>query len=347
MRKNAPAEEHAGAPLVQSLIPARRHADGQPTPSNRETIMILDTSRPSADQLARLQQRFNGEPTAGPRAHPRRGANALYEYASMGRIRGNEDLQSGTGDADCFDELAEIAEPERWDSPDSHGRPGNRILRNYIRYTFERLHQQNGIGVNSAETHSAFNTGLATPSQQAIYGLFVPHHRQEGKWYFRGWRTRSDRELMQNFDVLPELATYTDNPADYIYDRSRELVVNVDHIIGDPGNLERFPAQIRSNPHLARIALAGAKDGAEARVRRNYKAAVPSWYPAHDELQLLLPLSMTAPEHVDLALVVSREGEFYRGHTVLTMEMAYNNARLLTRPDSDWLIPRDTEDAPA
>ncbi|MEU9346595.1 DUF3825 domain-containing protein [Streptomyces sp. NPDC048278] len=25
-----------------------------------------------------------------------------------------------------------------------------------------------------------------------------------------------------------------------------------------------------------------------------------------------------------------------RGHTVLTTAMAYNNARLLARPDSDW-----------
>jgi hypothetical protein len=313
--------------------------------------MTFDTSRPSADQLARLQRRFNGEPPPGsgaqPEAHRRRGANALYEYAAMGRIRSNEDLLYGTGDADCFDELAEIAEPERWDGPESRGRPGNRILRNYIRYTFERLHQQNMVAVNSAETYSAFNTGLATPNQQTIYGLFVPHHRQEGKWYFRGWRVHSDREFMQNFDVLPEFATYTDNPADYIYDWHRELVVNVDHIIDDLGNLERFPAQIRSNPHLARMALTGAKDGAEARVRRNYKAAVPSWYPTRDEVQLLLPLSLTALERVDLALVVSREGEFYRGHTVLTMEMAYSNARLLARPDSDWLIPRTTEDVPA
>jgi hypothetical protein len=300
--------------------------------------MILDTSRPSANQLERFQQRFIGEPKPDSGTHPRRGANALYEYATMGRIRSNEDLLSGTGDADCFDELAEKAEPERWDSSDSHGRPSNRILRNYIRYTFERLHRQNRVAVNSAATYSAFNTGLATPSQQAIYGLFVPHHHQKGKWYFRGWRVESDREFMQNFHDLPELATYTDNPADCIYERDRELVVNVDHIISDPGNLERFPAQIRPNPHLARMALAGAKDSAEARVRRNYKAAVPSWYPARDEIQLLLPLSMTAAERVDLALVVSREGEFYRGHTVLTMEMAYGNARLIAQPDSDWLI---------
>jgi hypothetical protein len=42
----------------------------------------------------------------------------------------------------------------------------------------------------------------------------------------------------------------------------------------------------------------------------------------------------------DLALVVSSvEDRAYRGHTVLTLEMAYTNARLVARPDSDWLVP--------
>ncbi|MEV8632439.1 DUF3825 domain-containing protein [Streptosporangium sp. NPDC051023] len=39
------------------------------------------------------------------------------------------------------------------------------------------------------------------------------------------------------------------------------------------------------------------------------------------------------------------QGEFYRGHTVLTTAMAYNNASLLARPDSDWLRPAAADDA--
>jgi hypothetical protein len=48
----------------------------------------------------------------------------------------------------------------------------------------------------------------------------------------------------------------------------------------------------------------------------------------------------------NLALVVARydsEGyettSFYRASTCLTLDMAYNNARLLARPDRDWLQP--------
>ena len=41
---------------------------------------------------------------------------------------------------------------------------------------------------------------------------------------------------------------------------------------------------------------------------------------------------------MDLALVVSRvAGEKYQGETILTLDMAYKNSRLITRPDSDWL----------
>lgn len=80
------------------------------------------------------------------------------------------------------------------------------------------------------------------------------------------------------------------------------------------------------------------------RVRRNYRTAVPFWYPTQKRVQLLLPLALTDRERVDLALVVSKEGTRYRGHTVLTMAMAYGNARLLTRPDSDWLRPASSDE---
>ena len=56
-------------------------------------------------------------------------------------------------------------------------------------------------------------------------------------------------------------------------------------------------------------------------------------------IQLLLPLCLNQPDRADLALVVDKVGNSYRGNTVLTLDMAYRNARLITRPDSDWLRP--------
>ncbi len=78
---------------------------------------------------------------------------------------------------------------------------------------------------------------------------------------------------------------------------------------------------------------------AERRVRRNYKTAIPMYSPPRDRIQLLLPLCIVSKESADLALLVDPYEQVNMGWTVLTLDMAYNNARLLARPDSEWLIP--------
>ena len=45
---------------------------------------------------------------------------------------------------------------------------------------------------------------------------------------------------------------------------------------------------------------------------------------------------------VDLALVVERQPSgAYQGQTILTLDMAYTDSRLVARPDSDWLRTDD------
>ena len=79
---------------------------------------------------------------------------------------------------------------------------------------------------------------------------------------------------------------------------------------------------------------------ARKRVRWNFKTAIPSYYPRANAMSLLLPLCLTDDDQVDAALVVQLvESGNYQGQTVLTMEQAYMNARLICRPDSDWLTP--------
>lgn len=77
------------------------------------------------------------------------------------------------------------------------------------------------------------------------------------------------------------------------------------------------------------------------RVQMNWRLAVPQFYwPKgihRGRIQLLLPLRLHANHAADLALVVEREGTRYVGYTILTVSMAYKNARLLSRPESDWL----------
>jgi hypothetical protein len=113
--------------------------------------------------------------------------------------------------------------------------------------------------------------------------------------------------------------------------------VNYEHIIDH--NSDRLPVELVSNRRIALMSIKGAVESLKDKVLRNYKVAIPHWY--EDRVQLLLPLNLTDDTVADLALVVDKdhEGNIYRARTVLTMDLAYNNARLITRPDTEWLNP--------
>lgn len=145
------------------------------------------------------------------------------------------------------------------------------------------------------------------------------------------------------FQRLPERATYFDNPADLLYDTRLDLRVQYEHIVND--NVERFPLPLQDDERRRVEAVRQAVKHAEYRVQQNYKTAIPQYYwpnRSEDEsgrMQLLLPLCLEDVNRADLALSVDRVGEVYRAATVLTLDMAYNNARLITRPDHEWLEP--------
>lgn len=83
-----------------------------------------------------------------------------------------------------------------------------------------------------------------------------------------------------------------------------------------------------------------ATDMALKRVEWNYKTAIPMYYPKKNRGSLLLPLALVEDNQVDLALVVSRHSNgSYQGETILPLSMAYQDSRLVSRPDSDWLQP--------
>lgn len=88
------------------------------------------------------------------------------------------------------------------------------------------------------------------------------------------------------------------------------------------------------------------------KIRCDYHAAVPQFYPDHgpdnDGFGHLIPLSFDKKhiEAVACALVVqpTADGKGYRAATILTPDMAYSNARLLRRPDAHWLTQQLKKD---
>lgn len=106
---------------------------------------------------------------------------------------------------------------------------------------------------------------------------------------------------------------------------------------------EQLGERIRNTP----MVLNNLKNRLEAaihltlkRVEWNYKTAIPVYFPTRNLCSLLLPLCLSEEGQVDLALVVEPlQSGAYQGQMVLPLDLAYNNSRLLTRPDSDWLRP--------
>ena len=86
-----------------------------------------------------------------------------------------------------------------------------------------------------------------------------------------------------------------------------------------------------------------AQELAVKKAQWNYKTAVPTYFPTQDRMSLLLPLALVDESKVDVALVVSKERAGYQGQTILTMNQAYIDSRLITRPDSDWLTTENKD----
>ncbi len=232
--------------------------------------------------------------------------------------------------------LAQLAEPEVWDYKHSPTPAPHQILRNYFNYTYKRVAEEKKISITTDETSCGWNTGLITKTQEPIFALFSRNNLPT-RHYWHFWKSARKGEWeMNRFASLPEMAHYFEDPSVLVFDTRKELRLNIEHIVSE--NISRFPETLQSrNPFELQNLVKGAIDSAVQRARRNYKIAVPQYY--QGTIQILLPLSLTDPARADLALVVERFSDFYRAATCLTLDMAYNNARQLARPDRDWLIP--------
>lgn len=250
---------------------------------------------------------------------------SFYDFALMPKFV--QDIES----------LASVAEPEDWHYKYAQNVSPLPILQTYIKYTYRRIAEEKKVAVTKDEKFACWNTGLITPHQEPIYILFEENKFADRRsyWHFLKFARRGEWDL-NKFLTLPEMAHYFEDPSCVVYDTRKELRSNIEHIISD--NRERLPDQLQGmNNYALQNIVKGSIDSVLERVKRNYKTAIPQYYDG--SVQLLLPLCLTEAAKADLALVVERFHEFYRASTCLTLDMAYNNARQLARPDRDWLQP--------
>ncbi len=276
-------------------------------------------------------------------------------------------------------DISALAKPEKWffgtnsDNLD--------ILKNYIAYTFFRLQREKKICINEKGDFAAFNTGLASSTYDDIYMCFRKRQEQEGPaWKYAGACTAArdslGKQLIQQFNPLPQPADYINFKEDVIYDVKKNLFLDSEHILID--HIERLPLEflqfylgsneeacgclrqidgsqcenlpsaytalrnvIRKDNMLfenLRTGLQGVVDTAKKRLRWNYRLAIPCYYPKNDSMSLLLPMYFFGREYPQAALVVQlTKSQNYFGHTLLPMDIAYMNARLISSQESSWL----------
>lgn len=289
---------------------------------------------------------------------------ALSAWASMGDFKEN------------IEKLRQIALPERWYYKDINPNSPSPILSNYLTYTFYKL-QQEKDKIIEKDNYAAFNTGLVDKRYEPIFALFSKTKGGMRQWKLENFciagEEREGKELVRYFNPLPQRAHYADKVADMLYDTlAPKPELDWHHIVVE--NVGRLPLNfledncplgfkiqnaksfsdvekelyydslsdaIKKDSKTYRNITNRFKDALELSLKRvewNFKTAIPVYFPTRNSMSLLLPLALMDDETVDVALVVEKTPSGnYLGHTILSLDWAYSNARLICRPDSDWL----------
>lgn len=236
----------------------------------------------------------------------------------------------------------ELADNEDWDFSGTKEKKYP-ILKNYLEFTYKKLKVEKKIIFSKDNKNACFNTGLVTENLEDIFAFFEeyknPRPDTKTPFCFKAFVKKSDNQLLRHFsNDIPEVANFFEKPELLLFNPKFDLIPDIDHIISD--NISRFPIHLQNaDKSEIRRQLIGSIDEVKKKVRTNYKVAVPQYYDGR--IQLLLPLNLTTGSpNPDLALVVHKLNDTtYTARTCLTLKMAYNNARLIVKPQSFWLKP--------
>lgn len=229
--------------------------------------------------------------------------------------------------------LAEKALTEKWSFED---KDDNYILKNYLKYTFNKLQEEGKV--IETDTYCVFDTGLFSHYYEPIYAYGELHKNPSentAKWYFKGFK---DTYELGSLDIekFPERADYFSDPSRLVFNWHLTVNKNYKHILDDLNTSQRLPDSIKNSDRPLET-LKGVIDTAIQKVIANYKLAVPHYY--QNKIQLLVPLCFGKDDNPDVALVLDlMKNGYYQATTCLSMEMAYMDARLIAKPESNWLI---------
>ncbi len=277
----------------------------------------------------------------------------LQRFAYLGR---EEDLVL---------ELKKITLDEDWDYRRSLGGKESPILYNYLHFTFAKLCDEDrnrAAGDKKIRTRNdietplaAFNTGLVEKKYKSAYALFEGlEPGRSHKWKFRAFCIPGEghgKLLASYFNPLPGPAQYFHSMLELLYDPDKPLHPDYTHIL--TRNRDRLPAELlaqtkgmdesRAMRNLS-MHLDESIEVAKKRARWNFRTAIPHYFPSFKRLEFLLPLCLIRDNKVDVALSVQQTDTGYLGSTIMPLDWAYKSARLVSRPDSDWLAAKEIDE---
>ena len=251
-------------------------------------------------------------------------------------------------DGETFlNEIAVKALPESWDF-NNGGKYS--ILRSYIENVYERLlHEEKSekgrLLYSNDKKYLLFNTNLLDKFSHDIF--IIAECGTNGDAY----NPRYSKGLKERLDVgftkdVPPPPQFFKDVNDIIYQTSWAIDKEYDafyHIIEE--RRSRFSEKYSETPteQLAKK-LQDAIDFAVVLAQRNYKFIVPMYRPQTNSIQLLMPIYLegiynTKPDFA-LVLTLDAKHQMYIPETILSLDMCYQNARLIAKPDETWLNPK-------
>jgi hypothetical protein len=249
------------------------------------------------------------------------------------------------------------------------------ILESYLHYIFEKLLNDNNdptsrnhkkIIFSADQKYALFNSGLLNKFAQDVYILGEVYGDVNGKFTLSNPIVAGGKvELMRKYNFesaalasFPSVVEFFHNLDDIIYDSDVEIDLNFDnlsHIIEDGAKRNRFTEKytvLYEKGDLPAITstLTAAIENARKIAKRNYKYVVPQYRSARrgepGKIQFLMPIYLDRQygERPDFALVLNIEvmsdgSRFYTPETILELSWAYNNARVICKPEDTWLNP--------
>lgn len=226
-------------------------------------------------------------------------------------------------------------------------------LKNYLNYTFRRLLEleqaepTRHFVLSDDQQWITFNTGLQNAHGSDLLAVFEQYKpnpngpaRPTADWVFKGCYTPNHTQYQRHFGTrVGDIAWYSKDSRDFIFDTEYDLEKEVfDHLFDRAKERAGLP---NVGDDVVRNYLRGALENLIPKIRRNYKVAIPVYYVEEKRMQMLLPFNSASNANEVSCFLVERDDalRMYRIKTIFDLDHAYFSARLITRPDRDWLNP--------